>query len=261
MALVLGRHELRWVLEQCGADRWPYPLRAASWDAETDAETARHRAEAEASLRGRGLLDTETARALLRAGELVAGWRTAVDLVRRAAWSPCAAVVLSDGEHAVALASSEHTDAPVHLAPAPPHRLPETILALVPAVPAGTGGPWPLTRPLAGTTPAPRSPDARADDLLAGADAITDVGVATRAPWPGDPAGDGPAVRATSLVTWVDGPRGRFAVRRGPPGTTRPAVLIGTDDRRLAADIHTVLGDAGYAAAMPGPPTPGRSTA
>lgn len=265
----LSRHELRWVLEQVGADRWPYPLRSPAWAAETETETARHRAHVEGALRARGLLEPEPARALWRAGELVVGWRAAVDLVRRDAGAPCAAVVLTDGADAVMLASAEHADTPVWIAPVPTDdRLAEALLALVPSVPAGVGGPWPVPPahapdPPPGSGPFPTTDRAASacavvDELLTHAEALTEVGVATRA----GPAG--PPIRASTLVTWLDGPRGRFAVRHPRPGITRPAVLVGVNDQHLLADIHTVLGEAGASRGgreVVGHRSSGRSTA
>lgn len=278
--VVLTRHELRWVLEQTGGARWPYPLVPAPWAAETDDEVQRHRAAVERSLADRGLLAPDPARLLLRAGELVARWRVAVDLVRRDAGSPCAAVVLTDaagvdgaagrteggpdasntsntsgGPDAVLLTSTEHADAPVRVVAASPARMPETLVALVPAVRPGLGGPWPLTPSPAGTPGTPAGPagpfpgpvgipstariaHARAavDELVGGATALTEVGVATRRTVV--------PVRSPYLISWLDGSHGRFAVRRPPPDTGRTAVLEGVDARRLVADIRSVLADA-----------------
>ena len=177
--VVVSRHELRWVLEQAGADRWPYPLRRPAWDAETESETTRHRARAETSLRERGLLEPAPARLLLRAGRLVARWHVAVDLVRRDAHAPCAAVALADAADAVLLVSAQHEGAPVRIVPVPLDRLPEALLALRPRVPAGVGGPWVIAEgavdaPAHGlpTTDRVASARAAAEDLIAQARAV-----------------------------------------------------------------------------------------
>ena len=94
-AAVLTRHELLWVLEQCGADAWPYPLRAVAWDAETEDETVWHRRRTEDGLRCRGLLQPAPARLLLAVGELVRDWHVAVDLVHRASAAPRAVAGLA----------------------------------------------------------------------------------------------------------------------------------------------------------------------
>lgn len=136
--IVLARHELLWVLEQCGSTpsvSWPYPLRPVHWSAETDADTSRHRDDTERRLRDRGLLEPAPARLLLDAGRAVTGWVVAVDMVRRDADLPRAAVALTDGRTAALLDSPEHADAPVRLTPCPPGGLVEALMTLVPPAP------------------------------------------------------------------------------------------------------------------------------
>ncbi|GAA4868207.1 ESX secretion-associated protein EspG [Actinomycetospora straminea] len=245
--VVLDRHELLWVLEQCGAG-WPYPLRPVHWSAETDEEVRRHRAATEQALRARGLLEPAPARLLLDAGQAVAGWAVAVDLVRRDAGAPLAAVALTDGRTAALLDSTEHAAAPVRVSPCPPDALVEALFALVPPVPPGEGPPVPVP---AGTTPADlpttrhtaRSRDV-AEDLLATVTAITQVGVADRR--------DGVPRRVAPPLCWLDGPRGRH-VLRAP--AARPPLLVPATGGQLLTDVRTVLTDA----AVPRPS--GRSTA
>lgn len=241
--VVLERHELLWVLEQCGA-AWPYPLRPVHWSAETDAETAQHRARVEQGLRARGLLASEPARLLLDAGEAVADWAVAVDLVRRDAASPCAAVALTDGRSAVVLDSPEHAGTPVRLTPCRPPALAEAVLTLVPPCPAGVDGPWPVT-PAAAAPARPGDPPTTrrtatardaAVDILTSATSITQVGVADRP--------DGCPHRVGRPMCWLDGPRGRYELRPPASGASRPHELVGVNAGHLLADIRTVLTDA-----------------
>jgi hypothetical protein len=249
--LVLDRHELLWVLEQCGAG-WPYPLRPAHWSAETDAEIRRHREATENALRARGLLEPGPARVLLDAGTAVAGWVLAVDLVRRDATAPRAAVALTDGRTAALLDSPEHAQAPVRVTPCPPEGLAEALFGLVPPLPPGNGPPVPVPAgavpvDLPSTARAARARDA-AEDLLATVTAVTQVGVADRR--------DGTPRRVTEPLCWLDGPRGRHVLRSPPPGAaSRPPVLVPATGGQLLSDVRTVLADA----VVPRPP--GRSTA
>lgn len=245
--VVLDRHELLWVLEQCGAG-WPYPLRPVHWSAETDEEVRRHRTATEQALRARGLLEPAPARLLLDAGQAVAGWVVAVDLVRRDASAPLAAVALTDGRTAAVLASPEHAAAPVRVSPCPPDGLAEALFALVPPVPPGEGPAVPVP---SGTTPTDlpitqrtaRSRDF-AEDLLATVTAVTQVGVADRH--------DGVPRRVAPPLCWLDGPRGRHVLRVPP---ARPPLLVPATGGQLLTDVRTVLTDA----AVPRPS--GRSTA
>ncbi|MDD7942644.1 ESX secretion-associated protein EspG [Actinomycetospora lutea] len=246
--VVLDRHELLWVLEQCGAG-WPYPLRPVHWSAETDAEARRHRATTEQALRARGLLEPGPARMLLDAGQAAAGWVFAVDLVRRDATAPLAAVALTDGHTAALLESPEHARAPVRVAPCAPDGLAEALFGLVPPVPPGSGPPVPvpadgLPADLPTTARTARARDV-AEDLLASVTAVTQVGVADRR--------DGVPRRVAPPLCWLDGPRGRHVLRPAPP--PRPPLLVPATGGQLLTDIRTVLTDG----AVPRPS--GRSTA
>jgi hypothetical protein len=249
--VVLDRHELLWVLEQCGAG-WPYPLRPVHWSAETDEEVRRHRTATEQALRARGLLEPAPARTLLDAGRAVAGWVLAVDLVRRDATAPRAAVALTDGRTAAVLDSPEHADAPVRVTPCAPDGLAEALFALVPPVPAGPGPAVPVPNDaVAADLPAtPRAARARevGEDLLATVTAITQVGVAERR--------GGTPQRLAAPLCWLDGPRGRHVLRSPPAAPPpRPSLLVPATGGQLLADVRTVLADA----VVPRPP--GRSTA
>jgi hypothetical protein len=249
--VVLDRHELLWVLEQCGAG-WPYPLRPVHWAAETDAEVRRHRTATEEALRTRGLLEPGPARMLLDAGQAVAGWAVAVDLVRRDASAPVAAVALTDGRTAALLDSPEHASTPVRVAPCAPEGLAEAVLGLVPPVPPGAGPPVPVPE---GAVPADLPATARAtrardvaDDLLASVTAVSQVGAADRR--------DGVPRRLGAPLCWLDGPRGRHVLRTAPStAPPRPALLVPATGGQLLTDIRTVLADA----VVPRPS--GRSTA
>jgi len=249
--IVLDRHELLWVLEQCGAG-WPYPLRPAHWSADTDAEVRRHRTDTENGLRARGLLEPAPARVLLDAGSAVAGWVLAADLVRRDATAPRAAVALTDGRTAAVLDSPEHARAPVRVTSCAPDGLAEALFGLVPPVPPGSGPPVPVP---ADSVPADLPSTARAararesaEDLLATVTAVTQVGVADRR--------DGTPRRVAAPLCWLDGPRGRHVLRAPPPGPgARPPLLVPATGGQLLSDVRTVLADA----VVPRPP--GRSTA
>ena len=256
MSIVLDRHELLWVLEQCDAS-WPYPLRPVHWSAETDAEIRRHRTATEQALRTRGLLEPGPARLLLDVGTAVAGWVLAVDLVRRDAGDPRAAVALTDGRIGAVLDSPEHAGAPVRVAPCAPDGIAEAVFALVPPVPPGSGPAVPvpagtLPADLPATQRASRARDA-ADDLLATVTAVSQVGVAER-PARAD------ARRVAAPLCWLDGPRGRHVLRLPPgapaPGApARPPLLVPATGGQLLGEVRTVLSDA----AVPRPP--GRSSA
>lgn len=256
--IVLTRHELLWVLEQCGsgsAVAWPYPLRPVHWTAETDDDVARHRAATERRLRSRGLLEPVPARTLLDVGRAVTGWVLAVDLVRREATHPRAAVALTDGATAALLDSPEHAEAPVRVTPCPPTGLAEALMTLVPPLPVGTGPAVPVPAPDTSDLPATRRTAAArevAGRLIDTATSITQVGIADRAE-------DGAPRRVATPVCWIDGPRGRHALRRPPgaatPGPPRPPLLVPATGGHLLADIRTVLADAST------PRPPGRSTA
>lgn len=263
-AIELTRHELLWVVEQCGGDGWPYPLRRAHWPAETEEETAVHRARAEAALGGRGLLAPGAASLLLAVGDLVRDWRLAVDLVHRSTSTPRAGVGVSDGRRAAVLVSTDHTEAPVLVSAAPPDRLPEAVLAVLPSCARGTGVavgvPADALRPGQDTStdaaPATRrGADARrhARRLLDSATGWAQAGVAVR-PLPAGPGTPGPPVRREPLVMWLDGPHGRHRVVHDRRGGPVRALVAPVDDAELAADLHRVISGA--------PPLPpGRSAA
>ena len=256
--IVLARHELLWVLEQCGtgaAVTWPYPLRPVHWTAETDDDVARHRADTERRLRSRGLLEPAPARTLLDAGRAVASWVLAADLVRREATQPRAAVAVTDGVTGALLDSPEHAEAPVRVTPCPPGGLGEALMTLVPPLPAGSGPAVPVLAPDSSGLPATRRTAAAreaAEDLLGTATSITQVGIADRDQ-------NGAPRRVATPLCWIDGPRGRHALRHpppvGPPGPPRPPLLVPATGGQLLTDIRTVLADAST------PRPPGRSTA
>ncbi|MDF2979219.1 MAG: EspG family [Actinomycetospora sp.] len=256
MRIVLDRHELLWVLEQCGA-AWPYPLRPVHWSAETDAEVRRHRTATEQALGRRGLLEPGPARLLLDVGTAVAGWALAVDLVRRDAADPVAAVALGDGRVGAVLSSPEHAAAPVRVAPCAPDGLAEAVFALVPPVPPGAGPAVPvpvgaLPADLPATQRATRARDA-GEDLLATVTAVSQVGVAERRT-------GAEARRPATPLCWLDGPRGRHVLRLppGPPpggAPARPPLLVPATGGQLLAEVRTVLSD------VVAPRPPGRSTA
>lgn len=252
----LTRHELLWVVERCGGDGWPYPLRRPHWPAETGEETGRHRARVEAGLRGRGLLAPAPAAFLTTIGELVRDWCLALDVVVRTATAadgiPRAVVAVSDGRRAVVLASADAGCAPVRVTPARPDRLPEEVVAVVGAAPAGTGPTVGVTAHAlddpAGTvsgvpagTPRAMAARERARRLLDTASAWGLAGAAVRPPTaPGRP----PAApqRREPLVLWLDGPHGRHRVvhdRRGRPART---LIAPVDTAEITADLHRLVG-------------------
>ena len=259
----LTRHELLWVLEQCGGDAWPYPLRPVHWAAETVDETTLHRGRTEQGLRRRGLLDPAPAALLLTVGEVVRDALLAADLVHRSPSAPRAAVVVSDGARAALLVSTGHADDPVHVALPHVERMSEALLGVLPpaapgrgrvvevsaadlAVPVGTPDAAPATR---------RAVDARraARTLLDTATGWGQVGVAVHADGPGRPP-----VRHGPLVTWLDGPHGRHRLAHGGDGAAGRTRFAPVNGAQLTADIRTVLtGAAG--AVLPRPP--GRSSA
>lgn len=264
--LALSRYELAWVLEQCGAGDWPYPLAPVAWPAERDDETVLARARTEDALRSRGLLEPGPAAVLLAVGTAVRHRDRQVDLVRRCAATPCAAVAVGGATDGALLWSADHADADVAVRPLDPAGLVAGLLALVPPRPAAPEPPLevPTTRPSGhdgpGTVRGERERRA-VEDLLASAEAWTQVGVV---PAPNGVTSGGE--RRDATIKWLDGPRGRYRLRQDPaprhdvPGRARPdrpgrIRLVGEDARSPA--VRRELEDA---LALPGPSWSGRST-
>lgn len=259
--LTLRRPELAWVLEQCGAGDWPYPLAPVAWPAERDDETVLARAATEDGLRARGLLEPGPAAVLLAVGEAVRDRRRQVDLVRRSATSPCAAVAVGGATAGALLWSADHADADVAVRPLDPAGLVAGVLGLVPPAPPAPGPPLEVP---SGAAPAPDAPaTARADrerraveDVLATAQAWTQIGVV---PAPNEVTS--PRERHDVTIKWLDGPRGRYRLRHDPgqghdvPGRARSGRgrLVGEDATSPA--VRRELEDA------LGPRPSGRSTA
>ena len=235
--LALRRLELAWVLEQCGATDWPYPLAPLAWPADRDDETVLARARVEDGLRARGLLEPGPAAVLLAVATAVRDRTRQVDLVRRSATTPCAAVALGGATEGALLWSADHADADVAVRPLDPAGLVPGLLALVPPRPAAPGPP--LEVPLTAGSPGPDGPatargerERRAvEDVLASTDAWTQIGVVAT---PNEVSSVGE--RGDATITWLDGPRGRYRLRQDPgPGHDRPgapprrARLVGED--------------------------------
>ncbi|NMO90133.1 ESX secretion-associated protein EspG [Actinomycetospora sp. TBRC 11914] len=256
--LALRRTELTWVLEQCGATDWPYPLAPAAWPAERDDETVLARARTEDALRARGLLEPGPAAVLLAVGTAVRDRSRQVDLVRRSATSPVAAVAVGGATDGALLWSADHADADVAVRPLDPAGLVAGLLALVPPLPPAAGPPLDVPPPGhhgPGTARGDRERRA-VEDVLTGADAWTQIGVV--------PAPNGVTSgreRGDATIKWLDGPRGRYRLRQdpgaGPPGRAGPdrpgrTRLVGEDAASPA--VRRELEDA------LGPPSSGRST-
>ena len=233
--LVLRRLELAWVLEQCGAGDWPYPLAPVAWPADRDDETVLARARVEDGLRARGLLEPGPAAVLLAVGTAVRDRTRQVDLVRRSATTPCAAVALGGATEGALLWSADHADADVAVRPLDPAGLVPGLLALVPPRPAAPGPPLeiPATADRGGPATPRRERERRAvEDVLASTEAWTQIGVAA-APNEVSSLGE----RGDVTIKWLDGPRGRYRLRHDPghthdvPGRGRPgrARLVGED--------------------------------
>ncbi|MCD2193265.1 ESX secretion-associated protein EspG [Actinomycetospora endophytica] len=250
--LTLRRLELTWVLEQCGASAWPYPLAAAVWPADREDETVLARARAEDALRARGLLEPGPAAVLLAVGAAVRDRTRQVDLVRRSATTPCAAVALGSATDAALLWSADHADADVAVRRLDPEGLVAGLLALVPplapavgpalevpAIPGVPAGP--------GTVRGERERRA-VEDVLTAAEAWTQIGAV--------PAPNGLTSvreRVDATIKWLDGPRGRYRLRHDPghthdagPGRTSRgrARLVGEDATSPAvrAELEAALG-------------------
>ena len=250
--LVLRRVELAWVLEQCGADDWPYPLAPAVRPADSDDETVLARARAEDGLRARGLLDPGPAAVLLAVGAAVRDRSRQVDLVRRSASTPCAAVAVGGPTDAALLWSADHADADVAVRPLDPDGLVAGLLALVPPLPPAAGPPLevpatPGDHAGPGTVRGERERRA-VQDVLESAEAWTQVGVVP-APngltWVED--------RGDATIKWLDGPRGRYRLRHDPgqrhdavPGRAWPgrARLVGEDSASptVRGELEAALG-------------------
>ena len=248
--LALRRLELAWVLEQCGAGDWPYPLAPVAWPAERDDETVLARARVEDGLRARGLLEPGPAAVLLAVGTAVRDRTRQVDLVRRSAATPCAAVAVGSATEGALLWSADHADADVAVRPLDPAGLVPGLLALVPSRPAASGPP--LEVPVAagpdGPATARRERERRAvEEVLASTEAWTQIGVAA-APNEVSSLGE----RGDVTIKWLDGPRGRYRLRHDPgqrhdvPGRARTgrARLVGEDAASPAVrrELEAALG-------------------
>ncbi|WP_018331681.1 ESX secretion-associated protein EspG [Actinomycetospora chiangmaiensis] len=216
--ITLRRHELLWVLEQCGAGDWPYPLAGMAWPADTEDETVLARARTEDALAGRGLLAPGPAADLLAVGTAVRDARRQVDLVRRGS-GPTAAVALAGPGGGALLTSADHAGADVTVRPVAPGGIAAAVLALLPRLPPAPGPP--LEVPPPETAVATRRRERRrldVDAVLADTVAWTQLGVAVTpigATWADD--------RADAHITWLDSPRGRHRLRHDRGRTTSPA--------------------------------------
>ena len=235
--LVLRRLELAWVLEQCGAGDWPYPLAPVAWPADRDDETVLARARVEDGLRARGLLEPGPAAVLLAVGTAVRDRTRQVDLVRRSATTPCAAVAVGGASEGALLWSADHAGADVAVRPLDPAGLAPGLLALVPARAAAPGPPLEVPADVGAAPDGPATARAErerrtVEDVLASTEAWTQVGVATA---PNEVSSFGE--RGDVQIKWLDGPRGRYRLRHDPghrhdvPGRGRPgrARLVGED--------------------------------
>lgn len=219
--ITLRRHELLWVLEQCGAAAWPYPLAAVAWPADTEDETVLARARTEDALAGRGLLAPGPAAELLAVGTAVRDARRQVDLVRRGS-APSAAVGLAGPGGGAVLASTDHTGADVLVRPVAPGEIAAAVLALLPPLPPAPGPALEVPPPASDVTTRRRERQRLdLDAVLTDAVAWTQLGAAVTpigVNWADD--------RADARIKWLDSPRGRYRLRhdRGraaPPGSTR----------------------------------------
>ncbi|MCD2188527.1 ESX secretion-associated protein EspG [Actinomycetospora soli] len=245
--ITLRRHELLWVLEQCGVGDWPYPLTPVAWPADSEDETVLARARTEDALAARGLLDPGPAATLLAVGTAVRDADRQLDLVRRGA-GPVAAVALAGWTGAALLTSADHAGADVHVRPVAPTELAAAVLGLLPRLPPAPGGPLDVPPPAAALETRRRERQRLAvDAVLESATAWTQLGVASTpngVRWADD--------RADARVKWLDSPRGRYRLRHdrlraGPPGTAR-LVPDDTASPGTRAEVEALL------------PDPGRST-
>jgi hypothetical protein len=250
--LALRRLELAWVLEQCGAGDWPYPLAPVAWPAERDDETVLARARVEDGLRARGLLEPGPAAVLLAVGTAVRDRSRQVDLVRRSATTPCAAVAVGGATEGALLWSADHADADVGVRPLDPAGLVSGLLGLVPPRPAAPGPPLEIPA-TAGAVDRDGPATARhererhaVEDVLASAEAWTQIGVV---PTPNEVSSVGE--RGDVTIKWLDGPRGRYRLRQDPPrGPAVPgarpgrARLVGEDATSPAVrrELEVALG-------------------
>jgi hypothetical protein len=217
--ITLRRHELLWVLEQCGAGDWPYPLTPVAWPADTEDETVLARARTEDALAGRGLLRPDPAATLLAVGTAVRDARRQVDLVRRGSGSTAAVGLAGPGGGAL-LSSTDHAGADVVVRPVAPAGIAAAVLALVPRLPPAPGPPLEVP-PAAAAVETRRRERQRTglDAVLEHAVAWTQLGVAVTpngVNWADD--------RADARIKWLDSPRGRYRLRHdrgrsGPPGS------------------------------------------
>ena len=239
--IVLRRHELLWLLEQCGAGDWPYPLAPVAWPADTEDETVLARAGVEDALAGRGLLDPGPAAALLAVGTAVRDRRRQLDLVRRSTTTPLAAVAVGGDAGAALLCSADHAGADVHVRPLRPDELVPAALALLPRLPAAPGPPLPVHAGVAEVESRRRERMRLAvDDVLESATAWTQLGVLT-----GPDEVTSAARRADLAVTWLDSPRGRYRLRHDPGQAPGGPVRLVPDDTAspgVRAELEALLG-------------------
>ncbi|MEJ2870332.1 ESX secretion-associated protein EspG [Actinomycetospora sp. OC33-EN08] len=208
--IALSRHELLWVLEQCGGAEWPYPLAPVAWPADTADETVLARARTEDALRGRGLLAAEPAAVLLAVGTAVREAVRQVDVVRRSAADPAAAVALDGPGGAALLRSSDHAGAPVHVRTLASAEVVAAALAVLPRLPPAPGPALAVPPEAAAVETRRRERDRLAvEAVLRDAVAWTQLGVA---PDGVSSAGD----RADARIRWLDSPRGRYRLRHDP---------------------------------------------
>jgi hypothetical protein len=242
--ITLRRHELLWVLEQCGARDWPYPLTAVAWPADTEDETVLARSRTEDALAARGLLEPGPAASLLAVGTAVRDARWQVDLVRRGN-DPTAAVALAGPGGAALLASADHAGADVRVGPVGAAEIVPALLALLPRLPPAPGPALEVPPPAAALETRRRERQRwGVDALLESAVAWTQLGVAVTpngVNWADD--------RADARIKWLDSPRGRYRLRhdRGQAGPPR---LVPDDAASpgTRAEVEALL------------PEPGRST-
>lgn len=239
--IVLRRHELLWLLEQCGAGDWPYPLAPVAWPADTEDETVLARAGVEDALAGRGLLDPGPAAALLAVGTAVRDRRRQIDLVRRSTTTPLAAVAVGADAGAALLLSADHAGADVHVRPLRPDELVPATLALLPRLPAAPGPPLPVHAGVAEVETRRRERMRLAvDDVLGSATAWTQLGVRT-----GPDEVTSPARRGDAAVKWLDSPRGRYRLRHDPGQAPGGPVRLVPDDTAspgVRAELEALLG-------------------
>ncbi|MDL5154734.1 ESX secretion-associated protein EspG [Actinomycetospora termitidis] len=244
--ITLSRLELLWILEQCGAGDWPYPLAPVAWPADTTDETVLARARTEDVLRDRGLLAPDAAATLLAVGTAVRDARRQVDVVRRSATDPVAAVALDGPGGAALLRSADHTGADVEVAPLGPGELAAAALAVLPRLPPAPGPPLEVPPEAAAVATRRRERDRSAvEAVLRGAVGWTQLGVVVA---PDEVTSVGH--RADARIKWLDSPRGRYRLRHDPERERtagRPPVLVPDDAASpgTLAEVEALLAEPG----------------